>query len=178
MDGQVRGKGRKLPIGAVAERYGVPATTLRYWEQIGLVPAQERVAGQRRYDLDAVRRGKFIRRAARAGLSLEGIRTLLAGHVDHSPTFNDWAAAARDQLAAIDRRIADLGHLRATIEECLACGCQHARRCQLLTGLPAAPRAAAQGAARAAPQGAARGAARGAAPAAPRRRRPGVRAAG
>ena len=129
----MRGKGRKLPIGAVAERYGVPATTLRYWEQIGLLPAQERVAGQRRYDLDAVRRIKFIRMAARAGLSLEDIRTLLAGHVDHSPTFNDWAAAARDQLAAIDRRVADLDHLRATIEECLACGCQSARRCQLLT---------------------------------------------
>ena len=78
----MRGKGRKLPIGAVAERYGVPATTLRYWEQIGLLPAQERVAGQRRYDLDAVRRIKFIRMAARAGLSLEDIRTLLAGHVD------------------------------------------------------------------------------------------------
>jgi MerR family redox-sensitive transcriptional activator SoxR len=136
----VRGKGRKLPIGAVAERYGVPATTLRYWEQIGLLPALERVGGQRRYDLDAVRRIKFIRMASRAGLSLDEIRTLLAGHVDHSPTFNDWAAAARDQLAAIDRRIADLGRLRATIEECLACGCQHARRCQLLTGLPAARR--------------------------------------
>jgi MerR family redox-sensitive transcriptional activator SoxR len=129
----VRGKGRKLPIGAVTERYGVPATTLRYWEQIGLLPAQERVAGQRRYDLDAVRRIKFIRMASRAGLSLDDIRTLLAGHVDQSPTFNDWATAARDQLAAIDRRIADLGHLRATIEECLACGCQSARRCQLLT---------------------------------------------
>jgi len=146
----VRGKGRKLPIGAVAERYGVPATTLRYWEQIGLLPAQERVAGQRRYDLDAVRRIKFIRMASRAGLSLEDIRTLLAGHVDQSPTFNDWAAAARDQLAAIDRRIADLGHLRAAIEECLACGCQRARHCQLLSGwaggLPPGPRGRRSGA--------------------------------
>jgi MerR family transcriptional regulator, redox-sensitive transcriptional activator SoxR len=125
--------GRRLPIGTVAERYGVPATTLRYWEQIGLLPAQQRTAGQRRYDLDAIRRIKFIRMAARAGLSLEDIRTLLAGHAGHSPTFTDWAAAARDQLAAIDRRIADLAALRATIEECLACGCQHARRCRLLT---------------------------------------------
>jgi MerR family transcriptional regulator, redox-sensitive transcriptional activator SoxR len=138
LDVAVRGKGRRLAIGTVAERYGVPATTLRYWEQVGLLPAQERVAGQRRYDLDAVRRIKFIRMASRAGLSLEDIRTLLAGHVDHSPTFTDWATAARDQLAAIDRRIADLGHLRATIEECLACGCQNARRCQLLTAPPRA----------------------------------------
>ena len=124
---------RMLPIGTVAERYGVPATTLRYWEQIGLLPLQERAGGQRRYDLDAIRRIKFIRMASRAGLSLADIRALLAGHLDRSPTFTDWAAAARDQLAAIDRRIADLDQLRTTIEECLACGCQHARRCKLLT---------------------------------------------
>lgn len=90
----------------------------------------------RRYDLDAIRRIKFIRMASHAGLSLADIRVLLAGHLDHSPTFTDWAAAARDQLAAIDQRIADLGRLRATIEECLACGCQHARRCKLLSTPP------------------------------------------
>lgn len=128
--------GRMMPIGTVAQRYGVPATTLRYWEQVGLLPAQARAAGQRRYDLDAIRRIKFIRMASRAGLSLADIKTLLAGHLDRSPTFTDWAAAARDQLAAIDQRIADLGQLRTTIEECLACGCQHAKRCKLLTTPP------------------------------------------
>jgi MerR family transcriptional regulator, redox-sensitive transcriptional activator SoxR len=141
----VRTTRRMMPIGTVAERYGVPATTLRYWEQIGLLPAARRAAGQRRYDLDAIRRIKFIRMASRAGLSLADIRALLAGHADRSPTFTDWAAAARDQLAAIDQRIADLDQLRATIEECLACGCQHARRCKLLTTavprrVPARPR--------------------------------------
>ena len=89
----MRGQGRRLPIGTVAERYGVPATTLRYWEQIGVLPAQERAAGQRRYDLDAVRRIKFIRMAKQAGLSLDDIRALLAGHVDQarpSPTGPRW----------------------------------------------------------------------------------------
>ena len=131
----MRTTGRMMPIGTVAERYGVPATTLRYWEQ-ALLPAQQRAGGQRRYDLDAIRRIKFIRMASRAGLSLADIKALLAGHLDRSPTFTDWAAAARDQIAAIDQRIADLGQLRATIEECLACGCQHARRCKLLTTPP------------------------------------------
>jgi len=42
----VRTTGRMLPIGTVAERYGVPATTLRYWEQAGLLPAQERAGGR------------------------------------------------------------------------------------------------------------------------------------
>src|ERR1700691_5610119 len=95
--------------------------------------------GQRRYSLDAIRRIKFIRMASRAGLSLADIKPLLAGHLDRSPTFADWAAAARDQLAAIDQRIADLGRLRATIEECLACGCQHTRRCKLLSTPPRRP---------------------------------------
>jgi MerR family transcriptional regulator, redox-sensitive transcriptional activator SoxR len=89
--------------------------------------------------VDAIRRIKFIRMASRAGLSLADIKTLLAGHLDRSPTFTDWAAAARDQLAAIDQRIADLGRLRSTIEECLACGCQHTRRCKLLSTPPRRP---------------------------------------
>jgi MerR family transcriptional regulator, redox-sensitive transcriptional activator SoxR len=125
-----------MPIGAVAERYGVPATTLRYWEQAGLLPALPRDGGQRRYDRDAIRRIKFIRMASRAGLSLADVKTVLARHLDRGPTFTDWAVAARDQIAAIDQRIADLGQLRATIEECLACGCQNARRCKLLTTPP------------------------------------------
>jgi MerR family redox-sensitive transcriptional activator SoxR len=48
--------GRRVPIGTVASRYGVPATTLRYWEDLGLLPPQERSGGQRRYDPDALRR--------------------------------------------------------------------------------------------------------------------------
>lgn len=122
-----------MAIGTVASRYGVPATTLRYWEQIGVLPAQRRSSGQRRYDRDAIRRLKFIRMAQQAGLSLEDIRAILAGHVDRSPTFSDWASVAKDQLVAIDHRIADLAQLRTTIEGCLTCGCQHAQRCKLLT---------------------------------------------
>lgn len=39
-----------LTIGEVARRSGVAATTLRYYEQIGLLPAPTRLGGQRRYD--------------------------------------------------------------------------------------------------------------------------------
>lgn len=125
--------GRGVPIGTVGERYGVPASTLRYWEQIGLLAPPRRSGGQRRYDLDALRRVKFIRMAKHSGLSLGAIRALLAGHIDHSPTFADWASVARAQLQTIDARIADLARLRDTIEDCLTCGCQHPRRCKLFT---------------------------------------------
>ncbi len=133
----IRGKGlmmagRSVPIGTVADRYGVPATTLRYWEDIGLLPPQQRSGGQRRYDLDALRRIMFIRMAKQSGLSLNAIRLLLDSDDHHGPTFDDWARVAREQLEVIDQRVSELNHLKAAIEECLACGCQQPQRCRLL----------------------------------------------
>jgi len=126
--------GRRVSIGTVADRYGVPATTLRYWEDIGLLPPQERSGGQRPYDLDALRRVLFIRMAKQSGLSLKAIRALLAGNDHHhGPTFDDWAQVARQQLEVIDQRVSELNHLKAAIEKCLACGCQQPQRCRLLT---------------------------------------------
>jgi MerR family transcriptional regulator, redox-sensitive transcriptional activator SoxR len=124
--------GRRVPIGTVADRYGVPATTLRYWEDIGLLPPQERSGGQRRYDVDALRRVMFIRMAKQSGLSLNAIRALLAGNDHPGPSFDDWARVARQQLEVIDQRVRELNDLRSTIEECLACGCQQPQRCRLL----------------------------------------------
>jgi MerR family transcriptional regulator, redox-sensitive transcriptional activator SoxR len=125
--------GHRVPIGTVADRYRVPATTLRYWEDTGLLPPQQRSGGQRRYDLDALRRIMFIRMAKQSGLSLNAIRALLAGSDHHSPTFDDWARVARQQLEVIDQRVNELHDLKATIEACLACGCQQPERCTLLT---------------------------------------------
>ncbi|HTW01931.1 MAG TPA: MerR family transcriptional regulator [Streptosporangiaceae bacterium] len=124
---------QQVPIGVVADRYGLPATTLRYWEDVGLLPPQQRSGGQRRYDQDALRRVMFIRMAKQSGLSLNAIRALLAGNDQHGPTFDDWAQVARQQLEVIDQRVNELNDLKAAIEECLACGCQQPQRCRLLT---------------------------------------------
>jgi DNA-binding transcriptional MerR regulator len=66
-------------IGQVAERTGFPATTLRYYEDLGLVaPAGRTDAGYRLYDEDAVDRLAFIARAKQLGCTLEEITDLLA----------------------------------------------------------------------------------------------------
>ena len=65
-----------LRIGAVSERTGVPASTLRYWEDQGLLSA-ERVGGQRRYAPGIVGRVERILALQAAGCTLQEIAALL-----------------------------------------------------------------------------------------------------
>ena len=66
-----------LTIGELARRAGRRASSIRYYEQIGLLPELERAGGQRRYRPDSVRTLAVIDTAQRAGLSLDEIRALL-----------------------------------------------------------------------------------------------------
>jgi MerR family redox-sensitive transcriptional activator SoxR len=96
-----------LTIGELARRTGRRASSLRYYEQIGLLPAPQRVAGQRRYGAEALRTLAVIDTGQRGGLSLDEIRALLA--------------AERDDVAESLREIAarKLPEVNATIERAL-----------------------------------------------------------
>ena len=67
-----------VPIGEAARRSGVKVPTIRYYEQIGLLPAPPRTEGNRRhYDAADLRRLAFIRHARELGFEIEAIRALL-----------------------------------------------------------------------------------------------------
>ena len=68
----------RLPIGAVAQASGRSASSIRYYERVGLIPAPERVSGQRRYPRAVLRTLAVIETAQRAGLTLAEIKALLA----------------------------------------------------------------------------------------------------
>lgn len=69
---------RVMPIGSLADRTGVKVETIRYYEQVGLLPEPERTDGnQRRYGRRHVDRLAFIKHARDLGFSVESIRTLL-----------------------------------------------------------------------------------------------------
>lgn len=92
----------ELRISELAERSGVPATTLRFYESAGLLPANRAANGYRLYDEDAVQRLGFISAAKRLGLPLDEIAELL----------NVWAegscAKVRDDLRPrLARRITE-----------------------------------------------------------------------
>ncbi|MCK5778322.1 MAG: helix-turn-helix domain-containing protein [Rhodospirillales bacterium] len=108
---------RDLTIGRVAEAAGCKVQTVRYYEQIGLIPAPPRTSGnQRVYDETAVHRLTFIRHARELGFPLQAIRDLisLSDHPDQSCAAADGIAKA--QLGEVNRRIQSLIALRHELE--------------------------------------------------------------
>ncbi len=115
-----------LTIGEVARRTGVAATTLRYYEQIGLVSAPARLGGQRRYDDSVLTRLEVIRLCKSAGFALEEIQLLFA---DDAPGRPASRALAEAKLAEIDAQMESLARARAVIEWGMRCTCPSIDAC-------------------------------------------------
>jgi len=124
--------GMLLTIGEVAERAGVAASALRYYEREGLIEATRSDGGQRRYHRDVLRRIAFVRAAQRVGLSLDDIRAALASLPDgRTPTAADWTRLSRSWRPLLDARIDELQRLRDRLDRCIGCGCLSLQECQL-----------------------------------------------
>jgi len=111
-----------LSIGQVAETSGVKIPTIRYYEQIGLLPEPPRTASNRRcYDAEAAQQLRFIRHARELGFEVDAIRTLI--EMQHHPmrSCEQADAIATAQLAAIDSRIARLTALKEELERMADC---------------------------------------------------------
>ncbi|ADE85921.1 MerR family transcriptional regulator [Rhodobacter capsulatus] len=116
-----------LSIGRLSQETGVKVPTIRYYEQIGLMPAAERSSGnQRLYGAAARRRLSFIRHARDLGFPLEAIRDLLGltDQPDQPCTAVD--AIARAQLTTIRSRIARLQALEDELVRMIG-HCTHGR---------------------------------------------------
>lgn len=124
-----------LTISEVARRAEVAATTLRYYEQIGLVPAPARVGGQRRYDAAILARLEVIGLCKAAGFTLDEIQLLFADDVPGRPASR---ALAEAKLVEIDTQLASLARARAVIEWGMRCTCPSidACTCGVHTGAP------------------------------------------
>ncbi len=106
-----------LTIGKLGEAAGVKVPTIRYYEQIGLLPEPERSArNQRLYGAKALDRLAFIRHARDLGFPLEAIRDLLSlsDRPDQSCAAVD--IIAKEQLEAVKARIARLTALKTELE--------------------------------------------------------------
>jgi DNA-binding transcriptional MerR regulator len=110
-----------MRISQLAERSGIPATTLRFYEDAGLLSAGRTTAGYRVYGEDAVRRVEFIKAAKHLGLPLEEVGKLLA--VWDAGACADVKADLRPRIAAqvdqAERRAAELSAFTTTLRAAL-----------------------------------------------------------
>ncbi len=121
-----------LSIGQVADRTGVAASALRFYEQEGLIRSERSDGGQRRYARDVLRRVSFIRIAQQVGLGLEEIRRSLCSLPnDRTPTRADWARLSAAWRPSLDTRIEQLVRLRDSLDSCIGCGCLSLKSCAL-----------------------------------------------
>jgi DNA-binding transcriptional MerR regulator len=120
----------EFSIGELSRRTEVKVPTIRYYEQIGLLPAPGRTEGkQRRYGADEAARLNFIRHARDLGFEVEAIRELLdlSGNPDRSCVTAD--EIARRHLQAVEGRIRQLTALRAELRRMID-ECGHGRICE------------------------------------------------
>jgi MerR family redox-sensitive transcriptional activator SoxR len=121
-----------LTIGEVAQRSGVAASALRFYEERGLIASERAGSGHRRYPRGVLRRIAFIVFAQRIGLTLDEIGAELAKlPPERAPTRRHWSRLAGTWTARIDQRIAELERLKRGLTECIGCGCLSLGRCKL-----------------------------------------------
>lgn len=110
-----------LNIGKLSDAAGVKVPTIRYYEQIGLLPAAERSTGnQRLYSPAAKDRLAFIRHARDLGFSLDAIRDLLCMSDRPDQPCAAVDSIAKAQLLAVEGRIARLLALKSELERMVA----------------------------------------------------------
>lgn len=116
-----------IPISAAARASGVKVPTIRFYEEIGLLPPMPRTQGNRRlYGPADLRRLTFIRHARELGFEIDAIRALLALQDEPEQPCAAADAIAGAQLVAVRRRIATLKALEAELERMVG-GCRHGK---------------------------------------------------
>jgi len=106
-----------MNIGEAATRSGLPAKTIRYYEDIGLVHASRRENGYRDYGERDVHKLGFLSRARRLGFSIAHCRQLLSLYEDQDRASADVKALAQKHLDEIDAKLEELRGLRATLAD-------------------------------------------------------------
>jgi MerR family redox-sensitive transcriptional activator SoxR len=112
-----------MTIGTLAAQTGIPASTIRYWEKIALLPAPARVSGQRRYGPEALSRLALLQLASSCGFRLKEMHSLLHGFGAGVEPRRRWQELGRHKQTEIDAQIARLKAMRTIVDRVQQCHC-------------------------------------------------------
>lgn len=132
---------KPLSIGELSRRTGAPASAIRYYERVGILPKPGRVSGRRHYDRDAIARVNVLRFAQQAGFSLKDIRTLFGAFAPSVTMGSRWRTLAVRKLEELDVMAQRVAGMRRAIELGMSCGCVRIEDCNLTATDAAQPAA-------------------------------------
>jgi len=128
-----------LTIGQIARRAGVRDSHIRYYERVGVLPAPERVGGQRRYTDDVLHRLAIIDVAQRTGLSLDEIRDLTGPSNRGERAAERIRELADRKLPAVEALIERAQAVHRWLEVARECDCESVDVCALFVDPMLAP---------------------------------------
>lgn len=128
-----------MNIGEVANHAGLPAKTIRYYEDIGLIQPARGANGYRSFSQSDLHKLRFLGQARSLGFSIEDCRDLLALYEDKGRASADVKHIAKGHLNKIDAKIAELQGMRETLAHLVkACAGDDRPDCPILADLATA----------------------------------------
>lgn len=126
-----------MNIGEAAARSGVPAKTIRYYDEIGLIrPSGRSANGYRAFAEPDVHKLSFLQRARSLGFTIKDCRALLSLYEDRDRSSADVKALAQAHLEEIVRKIDELESLRKVLFDLVeTCSGDSRPDCPILSGL-------------------------------------------
>ena len=104
-----------MNIGLASQQSGLPAKTIRYYEEIALIKPTRAENGYRDYSEQDIHRLRFLQRSRSLGFSIDECRLLLSLYEDEHRASADVKSLANDKIAQIDHKIDELKTLRQTL---------------------------------------------------------------
>jgi MerR family transcriptional regulator, redox-sensitive transcriptional activator SoxR len=119
-----------MSIGETARQAGLRASTLRYYESIGLLPEAARISGRRHYDESVLQRLEVIRTGQRAGFTLDELRLLF----DDMLVGAGWHELVQRKLHDLNALLNNVQRMKRLLEDIMECDDTALAECIYLTG--------------------------------------------
>lgn len=118
-----------MKIGDVSEKLGIPASTIRYYEQVGLIDPLPRVSGRREFDEKAIFALEFVRLSQAAGFTIAEIKSLLEAYASDNSASGIWQKIASKKQADVRSQIESLRQVDVILTELISCNCSSLTEC-------------------------------------------------
>lgn len=118
-----------MKIGEVARKLDMPASTIHYYEKVGLIEQQPRVSGRRRFDDRALSALRFVQLAQTAGFSIDETKSLLDNFAKNPTDSGIWNSFAEAKQVQVRRQIDSLQQMDRVLSELITCRCGSIEAC-------------------------------------------------